>query len=436
MVHAVSAVRKVVIWGGAASVLAILITLVFLIYPGRATAPSFTNSVDTELEFSRTVFDEQAASELSQLPETIAFAGPLFRPDGQPIELFEMTSDLELKGSRELADGFFYASATTAQNEITFMGGGCADPSGAWANCSVVNTISKDSETPDVASEELGLDFHEYEPDGNGGYWAIKYTSIPCETDNSKNCGLDASGVAVPSIGDCHIVHVVDGVIVSNWSAYEALPDGETTGGRYQQYQDVFHCNSIESFTLDNKLKLLVSMRNTDALYLIDAETGDVDWKLGGNNWAAESLKVTNPGTLGITSAEIEPGDVLSGQHDARYWGEGLYSVFDNGSNTSRPARGILFTVDSNKKTATILKVFSDPAGQPSGCTGSFTPLADGAYWIAGWGCSSSGVTVFKSDTTPVVSTQLDQAAESTSTLTDSSFGPIRWALSYRVVVE
>lgn len=92
--------------------------------------------------------------------------------------------------------------------------------------------------------------------------------------------------------------------------------------------------------------------------------------------------------------------------------------------------------MNPTERTATVNQVFADPDGKPSGCTGSFTPLEQGKYWVAGWGCSSSGITIFDAQTSPIVSTQLNQSAESTLTLTDPNFEKLRWALSYRVVVE
>lgn len=405
--------------------------------PDKVASPrTVATSKSSTLEFSRTVYDARQEKVLSKKDETLVFAGPLFRNAGTPVELVEMSSALLVTGSRELHDPFFYAAASVGADQLNFMGGGCADPSGAWASCATIATVTKKKETTVAGSQDLGLDFHEYELDGASGFWAIKYVNVSCAAAGSPNCGNDAQGQPVASIGDCNIVHVVDGVIESSWSAYDHLPDGETTSARYGEYSDVFHCNSIETLTVGGEAKLLLSLRNTDSVYLLDVKSGEIDWKLGGNAWPGVSLDVENPGTLGLSSSDFEPGQLLSGQHDARYWGNGLYSVFDNGSKTERPARGIVFTVDSESKTAVIQRVFNDPDGNPSGCTGSFRQLAGGDYWVAGWGCSASGVTVFADDTSPIVSTKLNQTSPSSVDKTNSTFGPLRWTLSYRVIVE
>jgi hypothetical protein len=428
---------RLIVVGLSIACVAFLLIGIFISVNQEESRVSFSNSPASQLTFKRTVYDARQETALSKLNATIVLAGPTFRPEGTPIELVEMSPDLVVTGSRELDDPFFYASASEDKNTLLFMGGGCRDASRGWANCSVLTALTKESERANVSSKDLGLDFHEYEPDGSGGFWAIKYVSVPCGSVNTKNCGNDVDGQPVAAIGDCNIVHVVEGEIVSTWSAYDHLPDGETTSARYGEASDIFHCNSIESFDVKGEDKLLISMRNTDSLYLVDVASGNVDWKLGGNEWPKTSLALENPGALGLTAASPSAeGQVLSGQHDARYWGNGIFSVFDNGSKTGRPARGIVFTVDVDRGTATIKQVFNDPDGNPSGCTGSFRQLDRGAYWLAGWGCSASGVTVFAADTTPIVSAQLDQTSPSTIQRSDEDWGLLRWSLSYRVTVE
>lgn len=417
----------------AVSVLLLVGLSITIIAPPVESTP-LTLSTKSSLTFTRTVYDRVQAAQLAKVPESLVFAGPLFRPENTPVTLVEMSPALQVTGSRELTENYFYAATSTAPGSLNFMGGGCAAPSGAWATCSVLTTLTPESEAPQTDSTELGLDFHEYELDGQGGYWAIKYDSIRCD-ESTKNCGADANGNPVATIGDCNIVHVVNGQIASRWSSYEHLPDGQSTSSRYGEYSDVFHCNSIETLTIDGKSKFLVSMRNTDSIYLVDATNGDVEWKLGGKNWDGVSLALTNPGTLGITP-EANPEQIMSGQHDARYWGNGLFSVFDNGSATGRPARGLVFRVNAASHQATITQVFTDPEGRPSGCTGSFRQLDAGKYWVAGWGCSASGVTVFDAYTTPIVSSRLDQESSEVIRTTSDQVGPLRWSLSYRVIVE
>ena len=415
----------------------LILAILAIVFVVNRPSARLTTSVNSDLVFSRTIYDQHLADELAKVPDHVLVAGPLFRAKGVPVQLFEFGADLQLQGSRAVKNSFFYAGDFDTAGNLTFTGGGCPDKSGAWAACASVDSLTPSAETTDPSSAALRLDFHEFEADGQGGYWAIRYENVICDQQHEKNCGVKPDGTRVPSIGDCHIVHVEKGRIKSEWSAYDHLPDGQTRGARYGEFADVFHCNSIDSYTIDGARKLLVSMRNTDSIFQIDVASGVIDWKLGGTEMAGASLTLSNPGTLGITGELSDPSQILSGQHDARYVGNGQFSVFDNGSKTNRAARGLVFSVDPKNHTATINKVFIDPSGVTSGCTGSFRPIHGGAYWVAGWGCSNSGITVFAADTTPIVTTRLDQAAPANLRATNADMGEaLRWTLSYRAIVE
>ena len=423
-------------WAWASSLGVALVLLLLIALAQKPQAPRLTPSDQAGLKLSRTVYDPVLADKLTSIPEHLVTAGPLFRPSGIPANLLEFSPDLTLQGSRVLRNTFFYAAEFDRSNALTFMAGGCANPSGTWASCTSIEKLTLSTETTSNTTPELGLDFHEYEPDGSGGYWAIKYDSVPCDAKHRSNCGTDADGKPVSAVGNCHVVHVQGGQIVFDWSAYDHLPDGETRSSRYGEDNDIFHCNSIDSYQIDGLEKLLVSMRNTDSIYQIDVASGKVDWKIGGTDWPKTSLHVANLGSLGIVGKVHEASQVLSGQHDARYLGGGRVSVFDNGSATNRAARGIIFRVDQSALTSVVEKVFVDPSGAPSLCTGSFRPLAGEAFWVAGWGCSTSGITVFSADTTPIVSTTLDPQASVNLKATDAHMKPIRWTLGYRIITE
>src|SRR5215218_6861376 len=76
---------------------------------------------------------------------------------------------------------------------------------------------------------------------------------------------------------------------------------------------DYFHINSID---VDHDNNLLVSARETFAVYKIDRNSGQIIWRLGGKN----------------SDFEMEPGSRFSFQHDARRLPDGTISIFDNGN--------------------------------------------------------------------------------------------------------
>jgi hypothetical protein len=73
---------------------------------------------------------------------------------------------------------------------------------------------------------------------------------------------------------------------------------------------DYFHVNFIE---VDHDSNLIVSARETFAVYKIDRKTGEVMWRLGGKK----------------SDFEMGPGTRFAYQHDARRQRDGTISIFD-----------------------------------------------------------------------------------------------------------
>ncbi len=97
---------------------------------------------------------------------------------------------------------------------------------------------------------------------------------------------------------------------------------------------DYFHINSVGETTDGN---LLISGRNTSALYKVDRKSGDIIWRLGGKK-----------SDFSFSSSDAQ----FHWQHDGRAWSDTLYSVFDNGANSSEArSRGLLLNVDESAKT-------------------------------------------------------------------------------------
>ncbi len=100
---------------------------------------------------------------------------------------------------------------------------------------------------------------------------------------------------------------------------------------------DYFHVNSIDVDADDN---LLVSARNTWAVYKVHRRTGKVLWRLGGKR---------SDFTLGA-------GARFAYQHDARsHDGGRVLSVFDNGETHSR---GLVLSLDVKRMHASLLREY------------------------------------------------------------------------------
>jgi hypothetical protein len=155
-------------------------------------------------------------------------------------------------------------------------------------------------------------------------------------------------------------VDVGTGDVLFEWHALDHVPLSASyrprpTDGRSWDY---FHGNSIEPPAPDDRT-ILVSARNTSAVYGIDAVTGDVRWTLGG--------KLDEAG-IARRGARVQ----FCAQHDARRLPNGDITIFDNGglalgNERSCPlhkARAQQFRVD--RKTGRARLVRSIPSGPSS----------------------------------------------------------------------
>jgi Arylsulfotransferase (ASST) len=134
---------------------------------------------------------------------------------------------------------------------------------------------------------------------------------------------------------------------------------------------DVFHANAI---SLAGSTVVL-SMRQTDAVYGIDRTSGRIIWKLGGTHTPASLTVVGDP----------DAAAPLGGQHDARLLPDGTLTVFDDGSLLGRAPRAVRYRIDPVAHTATFIGAVTDPGVTSPICCGSTRLLGDG-NWLVSWG--------------------------------------------------
>ena len=135
---------------------------------------------------------------------------------------------------------------------------------------------------------------------------------------------------------------------------------------------DIYHWNSIEE--IGNNI--LISLRNCDALFLINKTTGNIVWKLGGTHTPQSLTIIGDP-----------DGGNTSGQHFARFYGGTTTQVtaHDNGTLAGRGPRGVRWVISLAHRTATMVESINDPSVAFSACCGSAMKLP-GGDWVASWG--------------------------------------------------
>ncbi len=168
------------------------------------------------------------------------------------------------------------------------------------------------------------------------------------------------------------------GKLIRNWDALDHIPLSEaqaslpTNGFPW----DAYHINSID---LPSDGKFLVSMRNTWAAYLVDSDSGKIEWTLGGRH----------------SSFKFGPGAAFQWQHDVRLENGSTATMFDDhccqltGGGTSVPAtgpsRGLVLKLDQSAHTATLVAQYKSRGKYETEYMGDTQPLPNGNVFV-GWG--------------------------------------------------
>ncbi len=166
-------------------------------------------------------------------------------------------------------------------------------------------------------------------------------------------------------------IDVETGEVVWEWSALDHVALGESFAGVPRKTRfpyDFFHINSIDEAADGD---LLISARNTWALYKIDKDSGDVVWRLGGRR----------------SDFALGKDVRFAWQHDARWQDDGTITLFDNQATPKvGPMSRILWLrLDEERMTAVIERELTHPDEILAIAEGN--AQVDGAGGaIVGWG--------------------------------------------------
>jgi hypothetical protein len=156
--------------------------------------------------------------------------------------------------------------------------------------------------------------------------------------------------------------------VLFEWHSLDHVAPAEShqaVGPRF----DYFHLNAID---VDADGNLLVSARNTSAVYKIDRRTGRVIWRLGGKK----------------SDFAMGRGTFFAWQHDARsHEGGRLITIFDNGAapRVEPQSRAIALSIDTRSMRATLEQARTHSPVLQARKTGSAQLLPNGDT-LVGWG--------------------------------------------------
>ena len=125
---------------------------------------------------------------------------------------------------------------------------------------------------------------------------------------------------------------------------------------------DYFHLNSVQQLPDGN---LLISARNTWALYEIDKQTGRILWALGGKH----------------SSFKMGAGTSFAWQHDARSHNDGSITLFDDGAGlykTESQSRGLHLRVNFKAHRVTLIHAWMHNPSLLTYSQGNVQLLLDG----------------------------------------------------------
>ncbi len=217
------------------------------------------------------------------------------------------------------------------------------------------------------AGNGLLADLHDFQLTPAGTALLTAYDPIYCDlaAEGGPSYGAVADGVMQE-------IDVKTGLVMFQWTSLDHVALSESyelaRDSRVDKPFDFFHINSIDPLPDGS---VLVSARNTWAVYDLDAATGQVAWRLGGKH----------------STFTMGPGTGTAWQHDPRVLADGTISIFDNGASPEihRESRVAIVRLDQQRHTASLVSQLVRPTRVLADSQGNAQELPNGD-WFVGWG--------------------------------------------------
>jgi hypothetical protein len=183
----------------------------------------------------------------------------------------------------------------------------------------------------------LAADLHDFQIGPHDVAYLTAYNPIRCDlaSQGGRRNGVMLDAVVLE-------VDMATGLVRWEWHSLDHVAVSESETSASGRFWDYFHLNSIDPEPDGN---LLISARNTWAVYQIQAGTGAIVWRLGG-------LK---------SSFKMGSGTLTYWQHDARLMPDGEITIFDDGSNPAheKQSRAVRIALDQGNHSARLVKAFT-----------------------------------------------------------------------------
>lgn len=218
------------------------------------------------------------------------------------------------------------------------------------------------------AGDGAQTDLHEFSLTPQGTALMTAHRKVSADL---TSVGGPAKGWVLASVAQ--EVDVATGKVLFEWNALDHIPLTESQqpvmkAGTSKIPYDFCHMNSI---ALHPDGGLVISCRNTSAVYKIARPSGKIEWRAGGKK---------SDFTMG-------PGATFYWQHNARMPAADLLTLFDDGSSPpkEKQSRAILLHLDTGAMRATLRHAYTQPGRVLADNQGSMQLLPDGRVFV-GWG--------------------------------------------------
>ena len=206
------------------------------------------------------------------------------------------------------------------------------------------------------------MDLHEFELTRDGDALFSIYSPIRVHLPGTPE------GTLSPLLDS--IVQEVDvktGLVVWEWHSYGHIPleTSQATPQNSASY-DAFHINAIQALKDD---RVLISARDTSAVYNVDRGSGRILWTLGGKG----------------TDFRFGPGALFNLQHDAHMLRNGRISMFDDGAGPpmfNPYSRGLILQLNHRRHKATLVREFARSTSTSAQSEGSLQRLPGGNVFV------------------------------------------------------
>jgi Arylsulfotransferase (ASST) len=216
------------------------------------------------------------------------------------------------------------------------------------------------------AANGVQADLHDFQLTPQGTALITAYDPILC---NVSSVGGPSYGAVTDGL--LQEIDVKTGLVMFQWTSLDHVSLSESYAASSKTTASPFDFFHINSINLDRDGSLLISARNTWAVYDLDGRSGQILWRLGGKH----------------SSFTMGPGTSTAWQHDPRELANGSISIFDNGSSPKvhSQSRGIVVGLDPGHKTATLQSQLVHLPALRADSQGNMQALENGD-WFLGFG--------------------------------------------------